>query len=533
MIKTDIAFGSKARKKLLIGVNKMADAVSSTLGPRGRNVAIEKFVPTGETYDKVILHDGVSVARAIDLPNHFENMGASVIREASQKQVDQVGDGTTVVMILAQALINECYKLVESGVNPMSLRKGLEERTKELVERLESMAKPIKGIEDLRFIATISAEDADLGDLVASTLDQVGKDGVVTVEESKSIETVVEHQEGMQIDKGFLHPWFVTSPERMEAVIEDAYILVTDKSINSLVDFTNFFNTFTKKSKNIVIISPDISGEALPLLIQNKLQGKLFCLCVQAPSFGEDQKNILQDIATLTGAKFFSQDAGYKFEDLKVEDLGFAESVTSTKDTTVIAGGQGTKEDLDARIASIRKVLEDVDSEFDKERLKSRLGKLTNGVSVIRVGGHTDIEMKERRERVLDAVSATRAAQDKGIIPGGEIAFLYARQILKGSDVVTDKILHTALYKPFQKLITNAGLDEIEMAIGLMGKDKEFGVDVTTGEIKNLVEVGIVDPVKVATNALQNAVSVAIQIITTDTVIVPKIKDGMPYVPKK
>jgi len=566
--KTNIKFNNEARKKLLKGVNVMADAVSSTLGPRGQNVAIERCAPNGETYDRIVLHDGVSVARSIELPDNFENMGSALLREASQKQVDEVGDGTTVVMILARAIINECMQLIESGVNPMSLRKGLEDGRDILVKELEALATPIKGIKDLKFIATVSAEDKELGELVAETLNKVGKDGVVDVEESKSPETIVEYQEGMQLDKGYLHPYFVTNPERMESVIENAYFLITDKPITSLGEFGTFFEEFLKKSKNLVVISPDISGEALPLFLQNKMQGKLNTLCIQAPSFGEDQKNILQDIATLTGGKFFSSDAGYQFKDLKVSDLGFAESVTSTKDDTIIVGGKGKKDEINLRVASIRKLLESSSSEFEETRMKARLGKLTNGVAVIRVGGQTEVEMKERRERVLDAVAASRAALEKGIVAGGEVIYLAVRKLLssaypkyifnksflKKKDIsqlvknvnngvihtnsnleyipckpreqsITDKILYKALYEPFKKLITNADLSEVDMALAMQGKGINFGVDVTTGEVKDLVKAGIVDPVLVSINAINNAVSVAIQIITTGCVIVPKINE--------
>ncbi len=517
--KTQVLFYEKARKKLLNGVNLMANAVGSSLGPRGQNTAIARTAPNGEIYERIVLHDGVSISRSIELKDETENMGASLLREAAQKQVDEVGDGTTVVMILAQAIIQECMQLIGAGVNPMSLRVGLEEGIKKLIKELELMALPIKNGKDLKFIATISAEDKELGSLVAETLGKVGKDGIIDVEESKSVETIVEHQLGMQLDKGMLHPYFMTNPERQEAVLENAYFLITDHSITTLSGLGKFFEEFTKKSKNLVVISPDISGEALPLFIQNKMQGKLFTLCVQAPSFGEDQKNILQDIATLTGGKFWSQDAGYKLEDLTVKDLGFAESITSTKDETIIVGGRGSQEAIDTRIASIKTSLESVKSEFDQLKLKARLGKLTNGVAVIRVGGQTEIEMKERRERVLDAVAACRAALEKGIVPGGEVALLYVRNILK--DSITDKILYRALYKPFKKLIDNADISEIDTALALVGKGKNFGVDVTTGEIKDLVKAGIVDPVLVPISALNNAISVAIQIITTGCVITP------------
>ena len=379
MIKTHITSGKEARAKLLSGVNKMANAVGSTLGPMGQNVAIERTTYNGDTYERIVLHDGVSVARSIDLPDNDENMGAQLLKEASQKQVDQVGDGTTVTMILAQALVQESMNLIDSGTQPMSLRRGLENSTKKLVTELENLATPIKNKKDLEFISTISAEDEELGKLVSDTIDKLGKDGVVTVEASKSAVTTVEHQEGMQLDRGWLNEYFITNPQRMEAKMEDAYILVTDKEITTLSELGKFFEAFVPQSKKLIIISPNIGGEALPLLIQNKLQGKLFPLCIQAPSFGEDQKNILQDIAAMTGATFFSGDAGYKFEQLTPEHLGFVQSVTSTKDSTILVSSSGS---VTERVQSIEKALKDTDSEFDQERLKARLGKLTNGVAV-------------------------------------------------------------------------------------------------------------------------------------------------------
>ena len=540
--KTNIVSGKIAREKLLAGVNKIAEVVGSTLGPMGRNVAIEQFVPTGELYaEPKVLHDGVSVSKGVDLSDFVENVGAQLIRQASQKQVDETGDGTTVVMILAQAIIQECMQLIEAGVNPMSLRKGLEEGRDLLIKELEKLATPIKGLKDMEFVATVSAGDPKIGKLIAETYQKVGKDGVITVEESKAPEQIsVEIQEGMQIDKGFLSPYFMTNPERGEAVLENAYFLITDKSITNFTELIPFLEEFVKLSKNLVVISPEIGGEAFPSFVQNKLNGKIFSLCIQAPSFGEDQKNILQDIAVLTDGRFISKDVGFDLAKLTTADLGFAESITSTKNASIIVGGRGTKKAVASRVASIKTSMNDPDlSEFDKERMKARIGKLTNGVAVIRAGGQTEVEMKERRERVLDSKEATRAAMEKGIVPGGEIVYLHIRKVF-GFNLplgkittenfmfnagATEKILWKALYKPFQKLITNAGLSEVDMALALNGKGKDFGVDVTTGEIKDMIKAGIVDPVLVAINALKNAVSVAVQIVTTDNVIVRNKED--------
>lgn len=527
-MKTRIISGQEAREKLLTGVNVMADAVASTLGPRGQNVAIEKVTPKGDTWDRRVVHDGVTVARSIQLVDGAENMGAQLLLQASQKQVDVVGDGTTVVMILAQAIINECFKLVATGINPMSLRKGLEDGVKLLTQELESMATPINGLKDLKYIATISAEDEELGEMVAKTLNKIGKDGVITVEESKSADTLVDYQEGMQLDRGIVNPYFVTNAERMEAISENTYLLITDKAVTSFFDIQNFLTEFVKTSKNLVIISPEIGGDALPLLIRNKLEGHISVLCIQAPGFGEDQKNILQDIAILTGGKFISAEAGYKFQDLTVDDLGFAEYVTANKDETIIVGGRGKKEDIQNRITSIQSTLEAEDSDYDKERLRARLGKLTNGVAVIRVGGRTEVEMRERRERVLDSVAATRAAMEKGIVSGGETVYLHVRKMLteEGREVsLTDSILYRSLAKPFKKLISNADLDEVEIALKLDKKGKNWGADVTDGQVKDMIKAGIVDPVLVSINALHNAVSVAIQIVTTNNIIVPILEE--------
>jgi len=520
--KIQIVSGKEARQKLLIGVNKIADVVSSTLGPMGRNVAIEQFVPTGELFaEPKVVHDGVTVSKGVDLTDFVENVGATLVRQASEKQVETCGDGTTLVMVLAQAIIQECMQLVDAGVNPMSLRKGLEEGTERLVEELKKLAIPIKGLKDMEFVATVSAGDAEIGKLIAETYQKVGKDGVITVEESKAPERItVEIQEGMQIDKGYLSPYFVTNPERMEAVLENAYFLITDKSITNFTELIPFLEEFVKLSKNLVVISPEIGGEAFPSFVQNKLQGKIFSLCIQAPSFGEDQKNILQDIAVLTDGKFISKDAGFDLAKLTTDDLGFAESITATKNASIIVGGRGTKKAVSLRVAEIKKSMEDVDlSDFDKERMRARIGKLTNGVAVIRGGGQTEVEMKERRERILDSKEATKAAMQGGIVPGGEIVFLHIRKILNGFKDA-ESILYRALYKPFQKLITNAGLSEVDMALALNGKGKDFGVDVITGEVKDMVKSGIVDPALVAINALKNAVSVSVSIITTNNVIV-------------
>jgi chaperonin GroEL len=530
--------GEECRKNLLEGVNIMGDTVGSTLGARGTNVGYVKLTPQGEVYARSINHDGVSVAESINLKDEAINFSAQILKEAAQKQRDAVGDGTTAVIVLAQAIINECFKIIGSGTNPMSLINGLNKGKDLIVSELKKQAIPVSGIKDLIRVASISARDEELGKIIAETLQKVGKDGVVTAEESKSEETTAEIQKGMQLDRGWLHPFFITNPQRMEALLENAYFLITDQPITSFIKIQNLLGEFVKQSKIIVIISPEIGGDVTPLLLKNKYENNsILPLCIQAPSMGEDQKNILQDLAILTDAKFISEEKGDKLEDIKVDDLGFAEYICSTKEDTIITGGRGTKEDIKKRAQAIKKQMDELDEGFDKERMKARYGKLTDGVAVIRVGGNTEIEMKGRRERVIDSIAATRAAMRTGIVPGGEVVYLEARKALQAfispidlpgkSDFnpLTNKILYQALYIPFQKLITNAGFDEVEIALAMNNKSKEVGIDVTDGQVKNLIKAGIIDPVEVSVEAIKNAISVAIEIVTTRNIIVPDLQE--------
>lgn len=523
MIYSEIIFNKSAREKLLKGVNTIADAVGSTLSPRGQNVAIQKTTPQGDVYDRTVLHDGVSVARSIELEDPFENMGAQILKEAAQKQVDAVGDGTTVVMILAQALVNECLQLIETGVSPRMLREGLERGSERLIKKLKSLSRPINGYEDMKRIATISAQDEQLGELVARTLEKVGKDGVITIEESKNHETTTEHQEGMQLDRGYIHQLMVTNPETMEAIWENSYVLVTDKPIMNLSEMDKFLNAFVKESKWLTIFAPTIEGEALALLMQNKLRGTLFTLGIKIIGVGQVQKDTLQDIAIMTGAHFITEDAADKWEDVTVNDLGFAEYITATKSESIIVGGKGKKEQIQERITSIKNQLETETGDFEREKLKERLAKFTNGVAVIKVGGFTEIEMKDRRESALDAKAATIAAMETGVVAGGETVYLHIRKSLGKS--LPDRILYKALYAPFKKLLSNANLDEVETALALQGKDNNFGVDVLDGKVKDMFEAGIVDPVAVPLHAIRNAVSVALELITTGTIVVQKVQE--------
>lgn len=519
--KTTIIYDDEARKKLISGANKIAKVVGSTLGPRGTNVALSRAVPPNmEIVGRDVIHDGVSVARAVDLEDEDENMGAQVLREASQKQVDLVGDGTTVTMILAQAILNEAQKMIATGISPMSLRKELELGGEKLLKELQKHKIPLKTLQEYINIATISSEDKELGELIAKTMNKIGVDGVVAIEESRNSDTKVVYQDGMQFEKGYAHELFITHPEERIAILENPYILVTDKDITSLEDLGNLLNAIHDRQACLVIVAPSIGGEALPLLVQNKLAGKLSNLCVFAPSFGDNQKNILQDIAILTGAKYISNDAAIKFSDLTLKDLGRAENVTSTKGDTVIVGGKGDKNLLKQRISGIKKLIALEEQEFDREKLKERYAKLTGGVAVIHVGGMTEIEMKERKERVDDAVHALRAAMLEGIVPGGEIIYLLLRRVL--GDTNGEKILFKALEAPFNKLVENGGFNSGEIRERVVSSlPRGYGFDVLDGRIKDMVEAGIVDPLLVSKHALKNAISTSVILITTGAVINP------------
>lgn len=530
-MKSAILFNEEAREKILRGATILYQAVSTTLGARGRNVGYTRGDNKGNIFGREIVHDGVSVARAIDLTDEFENFGAQVLKEAAQKTVDEVGDGTTVTVILAHAILKECFKAVATGENPMALRKGLEEGLEKLIAELPTYTKKLTTLKEKVQIATISAEDPELGELIAQTLDTIGVDGVVTIEESRDAETTVTYQTGLQFDKGYYHQLFVTDPNEQIAVAENTYILVTDMDITSLEEMAEILNAIATRNATLTIISPNIGGEALPLLLQNKLAGKLKVLAVQAPSFGDNQKNILQDIALLTDAKYVTKDAGHTFKELTLTDLGFAKHITSTKSETIIVEGRGTKKTIKERTASIKKQLKEEGNDFNREKLRERYAKLTNGVAVISVGGHTEIEMRERKERVDDSVHALKAAMEKGIVPGGEMIFLHIRQIL--GDSLPERILHKALEKPFIKLVENAGFDggqylERIQQVGTFDFDnrKGFGINVIDGSITEMLEVGIIDPVLVPERALYNALSVAIQLMTTGAIIVPEITAG-------
>lgn len=541
-----IKYGEEARTKLKEGIDKLADAVAITLGPKGRNVALDKKWGAPN-----VIHDGVTVAKEIELSDPFENMGAQLVKEAASKTADVAGDGTTTATILARAIVVEGIKNITAGMNPMIMRNGLEKASEHIVKELRTMSKKVKDA-DIANVATVSAGNSDLGKLIAEAMDKVGKDGVITVEEGRSLVTETEYKEGMEFDKGYASPYFVTNPDRMEAEIEDAYILITDKKISSIQELVPFLENFVKVSKNLVIIADDIEGEALATLVVNKLRGTINVVAVKAPGFGDRRKAILEDIAVLTGATVISEDTGRKLESVAVEDCGRAEKVKSTNENTQIIGGKGIKAQVNDRIAQVKKEIDRSTSDFDKEKFQERLAKLSGGVAVINVGAATEVEMKDKKARVIDAVAATKAAIEEGIVPGGAVALLDISQKMTNKDLENPNasvdeqagfsIAKIAIEEPFKKLISNAGIDAgqlIAKAREVSGTGQGFNV-LKINSIENALPVdmmkeGIIDPVKVVRIAVQNAISVAIMILTTEALVAdipeekaPPAGGGMP-----
>src|SRR3989344_1519618 len=452
-----LIYADEARKKLLVGINKLADAVATTLGPKGRNVALDKKWGAPN-----VVHDGVTVAKEVDLEDPFENMGAQLIKEAASKTNDVAGDGTTTATILAQAIAEEGLKNITAGTNPMIMKRGIESGVEAVISALKKSAKKVSTKEETAQVATISAADDSIGDLIAEALEKVGKDGVVTVEESKGLETNVEYKEGMEFDRGFVSPYFVTDSAKMESSIENPHILITDKKISAIADLLPLLEKLVQTTKDLVIIADDIEGEALATLVVNKIRGTMNILAVKAPGFGDRRKEILEDIAALAGGTMISEDTGIKFESVTPDMLGRADRITSDKDNTIIVGGKGAKNKIDARIAQIKTQIEKTTSDFDKEKLEERLAKLSGGVAVVNVGAATEVELKEKKERVNDAVQATKAAIEEGVVVGGEVALIRATRALEGIKVDEDeavgvKILQYALRQPLKALAANAG----------------------------------------------------------------------------
>lgn len=516
-----LKFSEEARKSLLTGIDTVAKAVVTTLGPKGRNVALDK-----KWGSPSIVHDGVSVAKEIDLQDPFENMGAQIVKEAASKTNDAAGDGTTTSTLLASQMAKLGMKNIAAGANPMIVKRGMEMAVEAAVAELKKIGKPIKGKEEIEQVATVSAGSDSIGKKIAEALEKVGRDGVVTVEEGRGLDIEIEYKEGMEFDRGYASPYFVTNAERMEAEIEEAYLLLTDKKISNIQDLLPFLEKFVKVSKNLVIVADDIEGEALATLVVNKLRGTFNVLALKAPGFGDRRKEILQDIAILTGATVISEDTGRTFETVEVDDLGRADKVWSDKENTRIIGGAGSESDIKARIAQIKAQIEETDSDFDKEKLQERLAKLSGGVAQINVGAATEVELNEKKERVKDAVGATKAAIEEGIVPGGGVALLKARKgVDKISSEVKDEqagidIVRAALEQPVRWLVKNAGEDDGYILNKIIENEKpDFGYNVITNKFGSMYKFGILDPLKVTRSALQNAASVAQMVLTTEALV--------------
>jgi len=516
-----LKFSDEARQSLMKGIDVVAKAVVTTLGPKGRNIALDKKWGAPN-----IVHDGVSVAKEIDLKDPFENMGAQLVKEAASKTNDVAGDGTTTATLLAQVMTRSGMKNVTAGANPMIVKKGMEKAVSAVVEELKKISKPIKNREEITQVATVSAGDSEIGSKIAEALDKVGRDGVVTVEEGKGLTIDIEYKEGMEFDRGYASAYFVTNPEKMEAEIENPYVLLTDKKISAIADLLPFLEKFVKVSKNLVIVADEVEGEALATLVVNKLRGTFNILAIKAPGFGDRRAEMLGDIAVLTGGEVISEDTGKTFESIEVSDLGQADKVWADKDNARIIGGKGEKSAINGRIASIKRQIQATDSDFDKEKFEERLAKLAGGVAQINVGAATEIELNEKKERVKDAVGATKAAIEEGVVPGGGVALLRARKALEKLVVGEDdekvgvEIVREALEQPIRWLAKNAGEDDgyvlkkIEEA-----KDADYGYNSLTGEFGSMTASGILDPLKVTRSALQNAASVAMMVLTTEGLI--------------
>jgi chaperonin GroEL len=529
-----IEFGASARDKIKKGVDKLADTVKITLGPKGRNVILDKKFGS-----PTVTKDGVTVAKEIELEDNFENMGAQMVREVASKTSDVAGDGTTTATVLAQAIYAEGLKNVTAGANPMAVKRGIEKAVVHAVDKIKSLSKPVGGKTEIAQVGAISANnDKLIGDLIADAMDKVGKDGVITVEEAKTTETMLEVVEGMQFDRGYLSPYFITDPESMHSELEEAYILIHDKKISSMKDLLPVLEKTAQTSKPLLIVAEDLDGEALATLVVNKLRGTLKVCAVKAPGFGDRRKAMLEDIAVLTGGKVISEELGFKLENAVISDLGQAKKITIDKDNTTIVEGSGKSEDIKGRIESIRKQIEDTTSDYDSEKLQERLAKLAGGVAVINVGAATETEMKEKKARVEDALHATRAAVEEGIIPGGGVAFLrviptFDELKLDGDEGVGVNIIRKALEAPTRFISENAGVEGAIVLNKIRAGEGPFGYNAETNDYADMFAAGVIDPTKVARTALENAASIGSLLLTTEAMITdkPEKKDaaaGMP-----
>jgi chaperonin GroEL len=530
-----IAYGEESRRNLLAGVNRLADAVKVTLGPKGRNVVIEKKFGS-----PTITKDGVTVAKEIELENKLENTGAQMVREVASKTSDIAGDGTTTATVLAQAIFREGVKTVAAGASPMALKRGIDKAVQKAVEEIQRLSKPVKG-DAIAQVGTISANgDANIGQLIAEAMAKVGKDGVITVEEARTLETSLDVVEGMQFDRGYLSPYFVTDPERMEAVLDDALILIHEKKISSMKDLLPLLEQVARQGKPLLIIAEDVEGEALATLVVNKLRGTLQVCAVKAPGFGDRRKAMLQDIAILTGGQAITEDLGIKLEGIQLTDLGRAKKVVVDKDNTTLVEGSGKPAEIEGRVRQIRAQVEDTTSDYDREKLQERLAKLVGGVAVIKVGAATETELKEKKARVEDAMHATKAAVEEGIVPGGGVAFIRAQKVLEGFVLENDDenigvgIVRRALEEPLRQIVQNAGFEGAVVVDKVRSTNSaNFGFNAETEEYGDMIKMGVVDPTKVTRSALQNASSIAGLLLTTEAIVseIPEAEKEAPQMP--
>ena len=525
-----LTFSEEARAAMKRGIDTMSDTVGVTLGPRGRNVVLDKkFGPPQ------VCSDGVTIAKEIELEDPFENMGAQLLKEAASKTNDVAGDGTTTATVLAQAIIQEGFKNIAAGANPMALKRGIEKGVGSLRDSVEQMSRPVEGRDKVAQVASLSAHDDEMGNLIADVMEKVGKDGVITVEESKGISYEQEFVEGMQVDRGYISPYFITNQERMEADIEDPYILITDKKISAVADLLPGLEKILQVGKNVVIVGEDLEGEALATLVVNKLRGTLNVLAVKAPGFGDRRKAMLEDMAVLTGGIVISEEVGRKLDSITVDDLGRARRVVATKEDTTFVGGSGSEGAIQGRINQIKAQIDETTSDYDREKLQERLAKLSGGVAILKVGASTEVELKEKKQRVEDALSATRAAVEEGIVPGGGIALIRARAALDSLDLSGDEatgitILKRALERPLKLICDNTGVSGEVILAESVKAEGDWGYDAEAGEFTNLLERGIMDPAKVTRAAVENAASVAAMVLTTESLITD-IKEEQPAMP--
>ena len=533
MTAKQISFGEDARRSLKMGIDTLANAVRVTLGPRGRNVILDKkFGPP------TVCSDGVTIAKEVELEGAFENMGAQLLKEAATKTNDVAGDGTTTATVLAQVMVNEGFKNVAAGADPMALKRGMEKAAFALRGRIKDLATPVEGKEQITQVAALSAHEQEIGDRIAEVMEKVGKDGVITVEESKGLEYEVEYVEGMQVDRGYISPYFVTNPDRMETVIEDAYILITDKKISSVNDILPALEKILQITKNVVMVAEDIDGEALATLVVNKLRGTLNCLAVKAPGFGDRRKAMLEDMAILTGGKVISEEIGRKLDSVTVEDMGRCRRVVATKEDTTFVEGHGSEEEIQGRIKQIKAQIDETTSDFDREKLQERLAKLSGGVAILKVGAATEIELKEKKSRVEDALSATRSAVEEGIVPGGGVALIRAADTLAklkltGDEQTGSRIVKKALEEPIRIIAENSGAEGSVILNAILKGKNDYGYDAETEVYGNMLQLGIIDPAKVTRAAVGNATSVAAMILTTESLVsdVPHKESPMPAMP--